>query len=216
MAVDQHLQPGEEVLYRAHPSRVPLIPPLAGVVLLVAAGIAVSRLVAPENRNLTWIGFAIPILLLLGVAGIRYLGLISREYILTNQRLIQQEGLLAKKSIDSYLGKINNIEHSQTLLGRLLGYGTLKIDTANADEPSLFPNVADPLGFKRAVSTAAESYRTAGPRPATVAGLAGPAGPAAAAPTGAERLRQLKALLDDGLISQAEFEAKRKLLLEEI
>src|SRR4051812_15625814 len=101
MAVDQHLQPGEEILYRAHPSRVPLVAPLAGVVLLaVAAGIVLSRMVATENRAFTMIGFAVPILFLLAVAGVRYLRLISREYILTNHRLIQQEGILAKKSMD--------------------------------------------------------------------------------------------------------------------
>jgi uncharacterized membrane protein YdbT with pleckstrin-like domain len=211
MAVDQHLQPGEEVLYRAHPSRVPLVAPLAGVVLLaVAAGIVLSRMVATENRAFTMIGFAVPILFLLAVAGVRYLRLISREYILTNHRLIQQEGILAKKSMDSYLEKINNIEYAQTFWGRLLGYGDLRIDTANVSEPSVFERIADPLGFKRAISGAAETYR---------AGLSRPAAPLAAAattPTGAERLRQLKALLDDGLISQAEFEVKRKQLLDEI
>jgi hypothetical protein len=209
MAVDQHLQPGEEVLYRAHPSRFPLVPPLVGVALVAAAGIAVSRLVAPGNGVLVAIGTGIPVLFLLGVAGMRYLRLASREYLLTNHRLIQQEGLLAKKSIDSYLEKINNIEYSQTFLGRLLGYGDLRIDTANMAEPSEFARIADPLGFKRAISAAAEAYRM---------GLSRPAGPvAAAAPSsGPERLRELKALLDDGLISQAEFEAKRKQLLDEM
>ncbi|HEV7517868.1 MAG TPA: SHOCT domain-containing protein, partial [Thermoanaerobaculia bacterium] len=82
-------------------------------------------------------------------------------------------------------------------------------DTANVSEPSVFEKVADPLGFKRAISGAAEAYRTGVTRPAAYAAPA-------AAPTGAERLRQLKALLDDGLISQAEFEVKRKQLLDEM
>jgi hypothetical protein len=206
MAVDQHLQPGEEILYRAHPSRIPLIPPLAGVVLAVLAGVLILRLVPPGNDGAVWIGVAIPVVLLLAVAGMRYLRLISREYILTNQRLVHQEGLLAKRSIDSYLSKINNIEYSQTFWGRLLGYGDLRIDTANADEPSVFPGIADPLGFKRAISTAAESFLAGGLRPTV----------AAAPPSGAERLRQLKGLLDDGLITQAEFDAKRKQLLDDI
>jgi hypothetical protein len=210
MAVDKHLQPGEEVLFRAHPSRLPLLPPLAGAIVVAAVGIAASRFVRPENHGPVLVVTAIPVLVLLAVAGMRYLRLISREYILTNQRLIHQEGLLAKRSIDSYLSKINNIEYSQTFWGRLLGFGDLCIDTANADEPSVFPRIADPLGFKRAISAAAEAYLAAGGRPAP------PTVAAAAAPSGAERLRQLKGLLDDGLISQAEFDAKRKQLLDEI
>jgi hypothetical protein len=93
-------------------------------------------------------------------------------------------------------------------------------------EPSVFARIADPLGFKRAISAAAEAYRMGFSRPgvanvANVANLASVAAPAVAAPaavpaSGAERLRQLKALLDDGLISQAEFETKRKQLLDEM
>ena len=211
MAVDQHLQPGEEVLYRAHPSRFPLIPPLAGAALVAIAGFVVWRWVVVGNGPVIALVAGIPVLFLLAVAGMRYLRLLSREYILTNHRLIQQEGLLSKKSIDSYLEKINNIEYSQTLLGRLLGYGDLRIDTANMAEPSMFERIADPLGFKRAISGAAEAYRMGLSRPVVAAAAA----PAAVA-SGAERLRQLKALLDDGLISQAEFETKRKQLLDEM
>ncbi len=214
MAVDQHLQPGEEILYRAHPSRIPLIAPLVGVLLVFGVGIAISAKGDPANRPVVWIVCAIPILLLLGVAGLRWLRLLSREYILTNHRLIQQEGLLGKRSIDSYLEKINNIEHFQTVWGRLLGYGDLRIDTANMAEPSNFVNIADPLGFKRAISAAAEAYRMSLARPMAAPA---PAPAASSAPvSSAERLRQLKGLLDDGLISQAEFEAKRKQLLDEI
>ncbi len=214
MAVDQHLQPGEEILYRAHPSRIPLIAPLVGVLLVFGVGIAISAKCDPANRPVVWIVCAIPILLLLGVAGLRWLRLLSREYILTNHRLIQQEGLLGKRSIDSYLEKINNIEHFQTVWGRLLGYGDLRIDTANMAEPSNFVNIADPLGFKRAISAAAEAYRMSLARPMAAPA---PAPAASSAPvSSAERLRQLKGLLDDGLISQAEFEAKRKQLLDEI
>ncbi|HZF13292.1 MAG TPA: PH domain-containing protein [Thermoanaerobaculia bacterium] len=210
MAVDQHLQPGEEVLYRAHPSRIPLIPPLAGVVLALLAGVVMLRFVVPPGHDgAVGIGVGLLVLVLLAVAGMRYLRLISREYILTNQRLLQQQGLLSKRSIDSYLSKINNIEYSQTFWGRLLGVGDLKIDTANADEPSIFPAIADPLGFKRAIAAAVEAYLASGARPAMAA-------TAAAAPSGAERLRQLKGLLDDGLITQAEFDAKRKQLLDDI
>ena len=204
MAVHEHLQPGEEILFRAHPTRLPLIAPLAATAAVLLAGLLLSGRV--QDSGLVWIGVLIFAAALLGYAGVVYLRLRSREYILTNQRLIHQEGLVAKRSIDSYLGKINNIEHVQTFWGRLLGYGDLKIDTANAAEPSVFSAIADPLGFKRAISAAAETYRLAGSRPA----------PAVAAPSGADRLRQLKSLLDDGLISQAEFDAKRQQLLAEI
>ena len=120
-------------------------------------------------------------------------------------RVIQQQGILSKRSMDSRLDKINNIEHRQSLWGRLLGYGDVEIDTASETGICRFNNVAHPVEFKRAILTAAEQYR-AGGVPAAVA----------AAPSGAERMRQLKALLDDGLISKEEFEAKRRELLAQL
>jgi membrane protease subunit (stomatin/prohibitin family) len=59
-------------------------------------------------------------------------------------------------------------------------------------------------------------------REAMQGGAAAPAQPAAAVPAAAagspmaEKLRQLKGLLDEGLISQEEFNAKRQKLLDEM
>ena len=61
-------------------------------------------------------------------------------------------------------------------------------------------------GLSAAIVAASEAYRSR---------RFAPAAPAAG-PSGAERMRQLKSLLDDGLISQEEFEMKRRKLLEEI
>ncbi|HSS51794.1 MAG TPA: PH domain-containing protein, partial [Thermoanaerobaculia bacterium] len=131
----------------------------------------------------------------------------SYELVVTNHRVILQTGILAKSSMDTRLDKINNIEHRQSLWGRLLNYGDVEIDTASETGVSRFHNVANPLELKRTIMVAAEQYRAGSP-----------GGPAlvAAGPSGAERLRQLKALLDDGLISKEEFEAKRRELLAQL
>ena len=94
----------------------------------------------------------------------RFFVLRSNEFVLTNHRVIQQTGLLAKRSMDSRLDKINNIEHRQTLWGRLLGYGDVEIDTASETGLGHFNNVARPLDFKHAILAAAEQYRGAGGR----------------------------------------------------
>jgi hypothetical protein len=88
------------------------------------------------------------------------------------------------------------------------------VDTASKDGVTRFPRIARPVEFKRAILAACEAYRGAGPLAAPAAGPAPAA--AAAAPSGAERLRQLKALLDDGLLSPEEYEAKRKQLVSEL
>lgn len=201
MAVEEQLQPGEEIVYRAHPTRVALIPPLALAALAAAGGLFAWQVDVPV---LALIAGGIAAVLLL-VVGWKLLMLRTYEYVLTNRRVVRQWGLVSKTSVDSYLDKLNNVEHRQDLWGRLLGYGDVEIDTASETGTTLFRRISRPLEFKRQILAATDALR---------AGRAGV--PAAALPSAAERLRQLKALLDDGLISEAEFEGKRRQLLEEM
>lgn len=203
MRIESQLQPGEEILYRAYLTRLTLIP------VAVAAGVALVL------AAVAWFHFqnGLVALLLLGTAAI--LGLVylwkdfvrrANDYVLTNHRLIQEAGILSRRSIDSRLDKINNVEYRQTLWGRLLNYGDVEIDTASDAGMSVFRKISHPLQFRNAILAAAEQYRAAG--------RFAPAAPVApAAPSGAERMRQLKALFDDGLISREEYEAKRRELL---
>jgi uncharacterized membrane protein YdbT with pleckstrin-like domain len=206
MGVLDQLQPGEEVVYRAHVTRITLIPWVALLVLVIAAGVSSRILTTGEAAVGIQIG-AGAIALVLGIVILwKLIVLRSYEHVLTNRRMIQQIGVFNKKSMDAPLDKVNNVEHWQTLWGRILGYGDVEIDTASEHGATRFRNIAKPLEFKSAIVGAAEAYRSH--RFAPMAAQAGP--------SGAERLRQLKALLDDGLISKEEFEAKRKKLMEEM
>jgi membrane protein YdbS with pleckstrin-like domain len=208
MSVEEQLQAGEEILYRAQTSRIALIPRAAlTAVALAAALVAWNNDMAPLA-----VGFGV-VAAILAVWTLWLLLLLrSNEYVLTSHRLILQTGLLAKSSMDSRLDKVNNVEHRQTLWGRILGYGDLEIDTASETGAALFPRISRPLDFKRAILTAVEDYRSRGFRAASPL----PAAPAAPSVPPAERIRQLKKLLDEGLISPQEFEAKRRQLLDEV
>ncbi len=202
MKIEQQLQPGEEILYRAYVTRWSLLPVavLAGLALVLAA--------------VAWFGFQHGVvalaLLAIGVAfGVVYAwrDFIRRanDFVLTNHRIIQEIGVLSRRSIDSRLDKINNVEHRQTLVGRLLSYGDVEIDTASQAGISVFRNVSHPLELRNAILAAAEQYRSSGRPPL-----------APAPPSGAERMRQLKALFDDGIISREEYEAKRQELMAQL
>jgi membrane protein YdbS with pleckstrin-like domain len=204
MAIEEQLQPGEEILYRAYPTRLPLIPWGVGVAAsLVAAGLAWNLL---DNQPLTLAAGALA-LVFLGAVLFKLAVLRSHDYVLTNRRVVLEEGILSRRSVDASLGKINTVEHRQTLWGRLLGYGEVEIDTASETGTTRYHGISRPLEFKRAILSAVEGYRFLG-------SSAPP--PAAAALSPAEKIRQLKGLLDEGLISPQEFEAKRQELLAEM
>jgi hypothetical protein len=196
----EQLQPDEEMIYVAHPTRIMVNASLIGIVLLGILAIALWQIL-PEIYMLVIIGVAALPLIFTAVQ--KSIVISSNKFILTNRRVLKATGILSKQSSSAYLDKINNVEHRQTLWGRMLGYGDVEIDTASETGTTTFRAIANPLGFQRAILQAAEPYR--GPR--------GSAAPLLAA-SGADRLRELKQLLADGLISQAEYDETRKKLLK--
>jgi uncharacterized membrane protein YdbT with pleckstrin-like domain len=212
MSVKNHLQPGEEILYEARPSLVPLAPPLALAVVCAAVALIAWRQLAPTPEGgghwaAVLLGAAAAAALIWALA--RYVRLRANRYVLTDRRILRLTGLFSRSSMDSYLDKVNNVEHHQTFVGRLLGYGDVEIDTASGNGAEVFRRISNPLGWKRAMDAAVAAYHNAS------AGR-GAAGAAAAAPSGADKIRDLKRLLDEGLISEAEFNAKRQQLLNQI
>ncbi|HEV2846790.1 MAG TPA: PH domain-containing protein [Thermoanaerobaculia bacterium] len=205
MAIQDQLQPGEEILYVARVTR-----------WTEALWIALAAL-ALAGAAFAWFGFdnapgALTALALAAgftaVLGWNEFVRRSHEYVLTSRRVIQQMGILTRRSIDSWLDKINNIEHRQTIWGRILGFGDVEIETASEQGIIRFANVARPLELKNAIVGATEQYRgtlRSAPYPVAAPG-----------PSGAERMRQLRTLYDDGLISLEEYESKRRQLLQEL
>lgn len=205
MAIEDQLQPNEEILYVARVTRLTEAPWVILTALgLIAAGFAWFVF---ENAPLALTALALAAVFG-AVLGWHEFVRRSHEYVLTNRRVIQQMGILTRRSVDSWLDKINNIEHRQTLWGRILGFGDVEIETASEQGIIRFANISRPLDLKNAIVAAAEQYRgsfRSAPQP-----LAAPG------PSGAERMRQLRALYDDGFISLEEYESKRRQLLQEL
>ncbi len=200
-SIREQLQPNETILHVARLTRITLNLSLISLVILGLAAIVIwSR----TGNMLTWIiagALALPLAFTMVNT---WVALATNHFVLTNRRVLKQTGIISKHSGSSYLDKINNVEHKQTMWGRMLNYGDVEIDTASETGTTTFRGIESPVAFQRAIMGAAEEYRREG------RGVA----PAAAAPSSADQIRQLKSLLDDGLISQDEYAAKRQKLLD--
>jgi hypothetical protein len=86
---------------------------------------------------------------------LRYL---NQEYVLTNRRVIQVEGVVNKRAVDSSLEKINDAVLEQSIFGRALGFGDLKILTASEAAISDFRMLVRPIQFKKAMLEAKHEY----------------------------------------------------------
>ena len=83
---------------------------------------------------------------------------VDRWY-LTQFRLISEEGIGVKKTKESPLAMINNVEYSQPFLGQWLGYGVLEIQTAATEGASIESYVSDPIGFHDAIVGAQQAIK---------------------------------------------------------
>ena len=128
----------------------------------------------------------------------------NREYVVTNRRVIQLAGVFNKNITDSSLDKVNDVKMSQSFMGRLLGYGNIEILTASELGVNKFTYIGHPVQYKTAMINAKERLEHA------------PAAPAAPAPSAspADLLSQLDALRQHGVLSEAEFQAKKAELLK--
>jgi uncharacterized small protein (DUF1192 family) len=103
---------------------------------------------------------AVVVLVLGGLAvfGWHILRYLNQEYVLTNRRVLQVAGVLNKTSMDSSLEKINDARLSQSVFGRIFGFGDLDILTAADTGVDRFRMLRDPIAFKRAMLDAKHEY----------------------------------------------------------
>ena len=124
-----------------------------GLILLV-----LSQQVGPDQRGIVGIASAALVIGGLAVMGWHILRYLNQEYVLTNRRVIQVQGVLNKTSMDSSLEKINDARLEQSLFGRMFGFGDLEILTAADTGVDRFRMIRNPIGFKKAMLDAKHEY----------------------------------------------------------
>ena len=91
----------------------------------------------------------------------------TTELAVTNFRVISKSGLIERNTVEQILNRVDSIEVTQSLLGRVFDFGTVMITGTGVTHTPL-KMIADPLGFRRAVHTAIENHPQAtGQAPAT-------------------------------------------------
>lgn len=97
----------------------------------------------------------------------------------TTHRVVDESGILAVRAVDSPLDKIHNVALEQSLLGRMMDYGTLVMQTAAEFGSTTIDRLARPNAVKDAILEMQDRYRLGGAPVAAGAGEAAPGSGAA-------------------------------------
>lgn len=77
----------------------------------------------------------------------------TTEIAITSSRLILKEGIISRNVDEMSVDRIESVHVIQSILGRILGYGTVMVRGMGIGEIVL-PPVADPIGFRNALEKA--------------------------------------------------------------
>ena len=150
---------------------------------------------------------------------------VTSYVVVTSDRLIHREGWIAKHSMEIPLEAINDVRFSQGVFERIIGAGTLIVQSASESGREEFKAIRKPDEVQKTIYHQGELNQKRMFQPNAAAPPAPPASPPAPAPgpsrpasppmapstvTELERLADLRA---KGVLTEAEFQAQKAKIL---
>ncbi|GAA0718418.1 PH domain-containing protein [Dactylosporangium roseum] len=119
----------EQVVLHLHPHWKALFLPVVWFVLALAAVIAAVVFTGWGMIPLLVVG-GIALAVVLVVTVWPWIRWRTTHYVFTNERVIMRSGVFSRSGRDIPLGRVNDVSFSHTLFERMLGCGTLTIESA--------------------------------------------------------------------------------------
>ena len=157
--LDNLLASGEQPLKREHQhwfvvvadARYSILAWLAAIALLILSPAIPTDGSGQQVRQV--VGFLVLALVVGGllVFGWQLLRWQNEEFVVTSRRVLQTEGVINKRVVDSSLEKINDAVLTQSIFGRMFGFGDLDVLTASEAGISRLRMLRQADDFKRAM-----------------------------------------------------------------
>jgi len=203
---ESHLHRNEKIVLDLHPHWIMMAKAVLAVV--VATGLGIFLLVWADGD-----GFTNSLTAIIGVLLIvsslvyftqRWINWYSTNFVVTTDRCIYRSGVVSKRGIEIPLERINTIFFEQGFIDRLVGAGSLIIESAGEMGRQVFEDVRDPVHVQNVLYQEMEDNENR--KFDRVRGGDAPL-------STADELSKLVALRDQGHLSDAEFEAQKARLL---
>ncbi len=81
----------------------------------------------------------------------------TSEYGVTNKRILIKTGWIRRNTLELFLDKVEAINVTQSIPGRIFGYGTIRmVGTGGTEDPFFY--IPDPLNFRKVAQQQVDSY----------------------------------------------------------
>jgi uncharacterized membrane protein YdbT with pleckstrin-like domain len=181
----------------------------AGALLSVAVLLGLASLIGDWA---SWLKFPVGILVLgsLGFFVLRYLTWTTTNFVVTNERVISRTGVVSKQGIEIPLDRINTVFFNQTLFERMIGAGDIGIESAGEGGRQTFTDIRKPNLVQNEIYRQVEGLET---RKLQRMGQAA-AGNVPSTDSIPEQIEKLDQLRRQGVVTDEEFERKKRELLD--
>ena len=153
--IDTTLMSGEKIIYRCKPHWIifsqAVIWLIASLIILqLGPRYSFLRFELVNEWQLYSI-FSLVIFLLAVYSGISaYVTFISSEFGVTDRRVLMKVGLMRRTTTEILLSRIESINASQGIIGRMFGYGSILVSGTGGSK-DFFQNLPDPLDFRKKI-----------------------------------------------------------------
>ena len=149
--IDDILQPGEKVLYSTNAHWIFYLPAIAAWIVAIAF-LIISRMFVTET----------PMLLSLSLAALAAIAALywtvtawfhrwTTETDVTNLRVVHKTGFIKRETFEMSLDKVESVDVSQSILGRLLNYGNVMVRGVGEGAKEI-KTIASPLDFRNHIT----------------------------------------------------------------
>lgn len=207
---------GEELILDLRPHWIALVRAVGVAILTIVAWIVLlPRL--PEGSShdvLFWLVIGLGILAMLWWTVRDSVHWATSHFVVTSDRVIHRQGLIAKNSMEIPLEAINDVRFHQGVFERMIGAGDLIIQSASEAGREVFGDIRHPEEVQKTIYQQGEHnqkrmYQGMG------SGAAAPLSNPAGAPSMTAELQRLAELRDKGVLTESEFQNQKKKILGE-
>ena len=152
------LLPGERILASSPRHWVVLVRPTVTTILAVAIALVIALLLPIQSELRLFVMLGVVVVGLL-VLNLYYWGWRAHEYVLTDQRVILNEGIVSKFSRSIAIDRIQDLTTFQGLWGRTWGFGDIELESAGRDSAEVLSTVPRPQQLRNAIFAQIEARR---------------------------------------------------------
>lgn len=131
-----------EIHVRTHAKKL-VLPAVVLILLAAAVGFGCAVLPAGVTPVGQYVVIIIGLVLFCWWCLVPFLRWRTTTYTITNRRVLTRSGILAKTGTDLPLIRVNDVSYDRSLMDRMLGCGTLKIQTAGENGTVVLDDVPD-------------------------------------------------------------------------